>query len=107
MYKLVRESDAVVRQIADTYRANNFITKDISPGVSLAVNEAADHYEVEYTKYDRIYYVLEGQLDIAFDGEKAQLLPGDSCFIGGDTAYTFEGTFKTVVINQPAFGSLV
>lgn len=105
MYKVVTSSEATVRQIAETYKANNYITKDISPDVSLAVNEANDHQETELTEYDRIYYVLEGEIEFDFDGDHVRLQPGDSCFVAKDTGYKFSGTFKAVVVNQPAFGS--
>lgn len=105
MYKVVKSSEAAVRQIAGTYKANNYITKDISPSVSLAVNEAGNHQETERTEYDRIYYVLEGEIEFDFDGDYVSLQPGDSCFVAKDTEYKFSGTFKAVVVNQPAFGS--
>lgn len=105
MYKIVRQSEGTVRQIADTYRATNLITKAISSGVSLAVTEASGHYEVETTEYDRIYFALEGTVKLTFDGDAVQLDPGDSCFIGKGTKYEISGTFKTIIVNQPAFGT--
>lgn len=45
MYKVVRKSEATVRQIADNKIALNYITKDLSPEVSLAVTKATDYYE--------------------------------------------------------------
>jgi mannose-6-phosphate isomerase-like protein (cupin superfamily) len=105
MYKVVRSSEGMVRQIAETYRATNLITKDISPNVSLAVTEASNHHETEITLYDRLYLVLEGAVELTFDSETVQLKPGDSCFIGKDTEYEISGTFKTVIVNQPAFGT--
>ena len=106
MHKVVKSSEATVRQIAETHKANNYITKDISPGVSLAVNEANNHQETEFTEYDRIYYILEGEIELDFDGNLIRLQPGDSCFVAKNTEYKFGGTFKAVVVNQPAFGSL-
>jgi ethanolamine utilization protein EutQ (cupin superfamily) len=106
MYKIVRESEGAIRQIADTYKASNFITKDISPNVSLAVTEATNHHEVETTAYDRIYFVLEGAVNLTFDGDAVRLEPADSCFIGKDTTYEIAGTFRTIIVNQPAFGSI-
>jgi len=105
MIKVVRSGEAVVREIAPSYHAHNFISKDIAPNFSLAVNEAKDHSETETTQYDRIYYVIEGMIKINFNGEELELRAGDSCFIGKGTTYQFGGTFKAVVVNQPAFGS--
>lgn len=105
MYKVVRESEGTVRQIAPNKSANNLITRDVSPGVSLATTEAADYYEKETAQYDRIYYVLDGNLDLTIDGATMSLQKGDTCFISKDTTYEMRGTFRAVTVNQPAFGS--
>ena len=105
MYKVVRDSEGVVRQIAHNKTANNLITKDISPNISVATTEAADYYEKETTPYDRIYYVLDGTLELTVDGDSNSLRKGDVCFISKNTTYEMRGSFKAVTVNQPAFGS--
>ncbi|HSW91661.1 MAG TPA: cupin domain-containing protein [Candidatus Saccharimonadales bacterium] len=105
MYKIVRESEGVVRQIAPNKTANNLISKDISPNISFATTEATDYYEKETTPYDRIYYVLDGVLNLTIDGSESTLQKGDSCFLSKNTTYEMQGTFKAVTVNQPAFGS--
>jgi ethanolamine utilization protein EutQ (cupin superfamily) len=105
MYKVVRESEGTVRQIAPNKTANNLITKEVSPGVSFATTEAIDYYEKETTSYDRIYYILEGNLALTIDGETTYLQKSDACFISNNTTYEMQGTFKAITINQPAFGS--
>lgn len=105
MITVVTQHNATVRQIADSYSAANYITKDISPNLSLAVNEASDHQETETTAYDRIYYVSEGTLNIKMDDEPYTVTTGDACFISAGTTYEFYGSFKAVVVNQPAFGT--
>ena len=105
MYKVIRKSEATVRHIADNKIAFNYVTKELSPAVSLAVTEAIDYYEQEATDYDRIYYVLEGELDLNFDGSDVRLAVGDSCFVAKGTEYEMRGSFKAVMVNQPAFGS--
>ncbi len=104
MYKLVRKKEALIRKIFENYTANNFITKDISSEVSLAVTEADKLTDITFTEYNRIYYLLSGKLILTFDEEKVILEKGDSCFISANTKYKMEGTFKAIVINQPAFG---
>lgn len=106
MYKIVRESEGTIRQVADNKTATNIITKDISPELSLAITDATDYYEKEMTPYNRVYYILEGKVELNFDGESSILSKGDSCFIGEGTIYEMRGTFKAIVVNQPAFGSL-
>ena len=83
----------------------NFITKEFSPEVSLAITEGKDYSEKEVAKYNRIYYILEGELTLNFNGEKVLLQTGDSCFVSKDTKYVMSGTFKVIVVNQPAFGT--
>jgi ethanolamine utilization protein EutQ (cupin superfamily) len=105
MYKIVRKSEGLIRQIAPNKTANNLISKDISPNVSFATTEASDYYEEETTSYDRIYYVLSGALELTIDGDTNTLQKGDTCFIRKGTTYEMRGTFKAVTVNQPAFGS--
>jgi ethanolamine utilization protein EutQ (cupin superfamily) len=105
MYKVVKASEGTIRQIADNKTANNLITKEISPSVSLAITEATDYHEKETSEYDRIYYVLDGELQISSEGIESALQVGDSCFISKGTSYEMRGTFKALAVNQPAFGS--
>lgn len=105
MHKLVKASQATIRQIAANKTATNLITKDTSPDLSLATTEATDYYEKETTPYSRIYYVLEGSMTIQVDGETLQLEVGDACYLSKGTIYEMYGTFKVVTVNQPAFGS--
>lgn len=104
MYKIVKQSDARVRDIFPNYSATNFITNDISPDVSLAITDATDFEDTTTTKENRIYYLLEGSLELIIDGSEVRLEPGDSCFISENITYTMKGTFKSVVVNSPAFG---
>lgn len=105
MYKIVRQSEGIIRKIAKNKTANNLISKDISPNVSFATTSASDYYEKETTLYDRIYYMLDGELELTIDEEISRLHKGDSCFIGKDTTYEMRGTFEAVTVNQPAFGT--
>jgi len=105
MYRIVKANEGTIRKIADNKTANNLITKDISSLVSLSTTEATDYCEKETTDYSRIYYVLEGSLELTFDGLPHELTEGDSCYMDAGTEYEMRGTFKVVVVNQPAFGT--
>jgi len=105
MYKVVRSADAVVRQIADNKSANNLITKDICPDISLTTTKATDYYEQETTPYNRIYFVIEGEMELTVGGSSEMLLVGDACFLEKGTTYEMRGSFNAVTVNQPAFGS--
>ncbi|HET9411643.1 MAG TPA: cupin domain-containing protein [Candidatus Saccharimonadales bacterium] len=105
MHKIVRKSEAIVRQIASNKTVSNLITKEISPAASFAVTNASEYHEKEITPYDRIYFVLDGELKLTFDSQTYTLYKGDSCFIGKGTQYEMRGTFEVAVVNQPAFGA--
>lgn len=104
-FKVVKNGEAVVRKISNNKKAYKFITKDISPSVSLARIET-DKFEgeIEITQ-NFIYYVLEGQLTLKFGDEEVVLNPNDSCFVPKDSTYIMRGTFKVIVVSQPAFGT--
>lgn len=106
MLKVVRKSEASVRQVSANKTARDYITKDISPDVSLAVTTATGYDEIETTPYDRIYYVLAGELSVSIKGYAAELAAGDSCFIPAGTSYDMKGTFEVLVVNRPAIGTL-
>ncbi|MCX6732701.1 MAG: hypothetical protein NTV98_04130 [Candidatus Roizmanbacteria bacterium] len=106
MIKIIRKNEGKKHKIAENKLAINLITKEISQGVSLAVIEAENYSEEENTLYDRIYFVTEGNLILTTNSNEQILGIGDSCFISKGTTYTMAGTFKLLVINQPAFGTV-
>jgi len=62
-------------------------------------------YEEEIAKYNRIYFVLQGKLTLTFNNKKVDLNEGDCCYLTKGEKYIMSGTFKVIVINQPAFGT--
>jgi mannose-6-phosphate isomerase class I len=107
MFRIIRESEAVIRNITKNKKAANLITKEISGDLSLAVLEGVNYSEKEISAYSRIYYVLKGNLILNFGEEDHSLAPGDACFISKGTKYKMKGTFKAIAVNQPAFGSII
>ena len=105
MYKIVQKEHAALRVIAESKIALNYITKDVSPSLSLAITEAYNHSEKELCDYDRIYFILEGAMTIEADGDTFELNPEEACYIARGTKYSMQGTFKAVVVNTPAYGS--
>ena len=104
-FKVVNKGDATVRKIARNKKAYNFITKHISPKVSLARVEAKDYKDKIEIKQDFIYYVLEGKMKLKSNEDEVILNSGDACFVPKGSAYTMSGTFKSIVVSQPAFGT--
>lgn len=105
MYKIIRKSDTSIRKIAENKVAINYVTRDLTSEVSLATTEAIDYYEKETANYNRIYFVLEGQLILTFDNQEVVLDKDDVCYVGKGTTYEMKGTFKAIMVNQPAFGT--
>jgi len=105
MLKVIRKSDVKERKIADNKSAFNYITKDISPEVSLAVIEGTDFNGEINIAEDRIYFVLLGNLILNLNGEETILYPEDSCLISKGSKYSMSGTFKVITIDQPAYGT--
>jgi mannose-6-phosphate isomerase-like protein (cupin superfamily) len=108
MLKIIRKPEAKERKVADNKSAFNYITKDISQDVSLAVIEGTDYVGEANVPQNRIYFVLSGSLILDLNGEKTILYPEDSCFISAGTKYSYvmSGTFKIITIDQPAYGVL-
>ena len=99
--KIIRKSETTAREISKTYTVTNFLTKNLCKDVSLAVSQATNHSETtKNIKSDRVYYVLKGKLIV---NKEIVAEPGDVIFIPKNTEYSFEGTFKAVLVNSPAF----
>ena len=98
MINVIRKSEGTLHKIADNKVAINLITKEVTKDVSLAVIEANNFNEEETTRYDRIYYVTEGELILINEDKKYAMNVGDSCFIPKGTTYIMSGTFKLIVI---------
>lgn len=101
---LIKQEIAKKRKISESYQVDNFLTRNLCENISLAISEAKNHSET--TKNicsDRIYYVLEGKLIVKGDNKEFVAETGDAIFIPKNTEYHFEGSFKTVLVNSPAF----
>ena len=105
MYKIVKESEGIIRKITNNKTVLNLITRDVTPNVSLAVIDAQEYRGDEQANYNRIYYVIEGSLTLTFDDNRQTLELGDSCYIEKGRKYQIEGTFKAIIVSQPAFGT--
>jgi ethanolamine utilization protein EutQ (cupin superfamily) len=102
--KIIKKSEAEARKINETYKVVNFLTRDISENVSLAIGHATNHSETtKNIRSDRVYYILDGRLMIKQNDKDLIAEQGDVIFIPKNTEYHFEGTFKTILVNSPAF----
>jgi mannose-6-phosphate isomerase-like protein (cupin superfamily) len=105
MHKIIRKAEAAVRKVSDDKTVENFVTKEISPNISLAVVENKGYYGEVKIETDRIYYIISGKLILEFNDEKVELDEGDACFISSGSSFIFSGDCKVVTVDQPAFGT--
>lgn len=104
--KIIRRQSGMARKISKTYKVINFLTKEQSKNLSFAMSEAKNHSEItKNIKSDRIYYVLSRKLILKEGKRKLIAKKGDLVFIPKNTKYYFGGTFKTILINSPAFNT--
>ena len=102
--KFIKKNEGIARKISETYQVTNFLTKDSSENISLAVSKATNHSETtKNIRSDRVYYILEGKLIVRKDNKEFVAELGDVIFIPKNTEYHFEGTFKAILVNSPAF----
>src|SRR5688500_12491123 len=102
MIKVVRQSEATVRQVAENKTAYNFITKDITPEVSLTVIEGKNYNAPITAEQNWIYYVIDGEMLLEFNENNVKLSTGDACYITKGEHYLMRGTYKSIIVCQPA-----
>ncbi|MDD5626626.1 MAG: hypothetical protein PHW01_01245 [Patescibacteria group bacterium] len=99
-----RSSEAVIRGEGATYKIANFITKEITNKVSLAVSELhGSALQTMNTVSDRIYYFLEGNAIFDFEDKKIKVEKDSVLYVPANTPYKMSGNFKAILINSPAF----
>ena len=105
MYKIVRKSEAVLRKITDNKTALNYITKEYSPNVSLAVIEGINYDAPVSAEQSWIYYILEGEMKLGFKENQVSLNKGDVCYVSKGELFQMSGTYRAIIVCQPAFGT--
>ncbi len=92
MIKLIKNKEAIKRQVAKNYSVYNLLTKELSPNVSLVEGHAKKHHEITRGKNnDRVYYLLKGKMKIKNGDRDIVAEKGDVVFISENTEYEFQG----------------
>jgi ethanolamine utilization protein EutQ (cupin superfamily) len=87
LIKYFKSGDAIIREIAPSYKIHNLLTKIDSETITAVVGEALNHHETTMnTASDRVYFVLEGKITI--DGKDS--FPGDVIYIPRETEYYYQ-----------------
>ena len=106
MIKKTTKEQSAFREPSDSKKVHSYVTKEHEAPFSLALTEGKNLHDEETCEYDRAYFLLEGAMHIESEGEAIDLIAEESCFIGKGTAYTMSGTFRAVIVNSPAYGSI-
>ena len=97
--KIFKQEEGIAREISESYSVLNLVTAKDSDKLSVAISIAKDHKEVTKTTSDRIYFVLEGEIQ----ANNLVAKEGEVVFVPANTEYEFKGAFKAVLINSPPF----
>ena len=104
MYIKINNTDKITRGESSQYIIDNYLTKNMSNNVSVAVSHL--NGKINKTKNiesDRVYYFINANAKFTIDNKTVQVNNGDLIFISKNTIYSVEGTFDAVLINTPAF----
>ena len=104
MYKKITKHDKVTRKITDVHSADNYLTKETTKNISLAINKLDGKLDLVKTVNERVFYFISADVDFIIDNEKIHFEDGDVLYLSKDTNYSATGKFEAVVINSPAFG---
>ena len=104
MYKKISKNEKVTRNISDVHSADNYLTKDTTENISVAVTKLNGKLESSKIINERVYYFISADVDFLIDDENVHCESGDVLYLAKDTIYSAEGNFEAVTINVPAFG---
>ena len=104
MYKKITKNEKITRQITDVHSADNYLTKETTKNISLAINKLDGNLDLIKTVNERAFYFINADVDFVIDNEKVHFEDGDVLYLSKNTNYSANGKFEAVVVNSPAFG---
>lgn len=104
MYKKITKNEKVTRKITDVHSADNYLTKETTKNISLAINRLNGKLDVVKTVNERVFYFINADVDFIIDNENVHFEDGDVLYLDKNTEYSANGNFEAIVINSPAFG---
>ncbi len=101
---LKKHSEAITRGEGTDYVIHNYITKENSKKLSVAISILKGKlWKTVNRVSDRVYCIIEGKGKFVFDKEELEAHASDMIFVPAGTPYRIEGHFKAVLINAPPF----
>ena len=104
MYKKITKKEKVTRKITDVHSAYNYLTKETTESISLAINKLDGKLDLLKTVNERVFYFISADVEFIIDGEKVHFEDEDVLYLDKNTTYSANGKFEAVVVNSPAFG---
>ena len=104
MYKKISKNEKITRDISEVHSADNYLTKETTENVSLAITRLNGKLDSSITANERVYYFISADVDFIIDNEKIHCESGDVLYLDKDTTYSAEGDFEAITINVPAYG---
>lgn len=104
MYKKITDNEKVTRKITDVHFADNYLTKETTESISLAVNILDGKLDLIKTVNERVFYFISADVDFIIDGNAEHFKDGEVLYLAKGTSYSANGKFKAIVVNTPAFG---
>jgi len=102
--KYIKKADSFMRNEGTEYAIRNYLTKDISPKVSLAISELSGDTPTNMNLVsDRVYYFIEADAKFIFDDQTIEVETDSVLFVPANTNYKMSGRFRAVLINAPGF----
>jgi len=104
MYKKISNNEKITRKISEVHSADNYLTKETTESVSLAVTKLNGKLDSNKITNERVYYFISADVNFIIDNQKVHCDSGDVLYLDKNTIYSAEGDFEAVTINVPAFG---
>ena len=104
MYKKISKNEKITRNISEVHSVDNYLTKETTENVSLAITRLNGKLDSSITANERVYYFISADVDFIIDNEKIHCESGDVLYLDKDTTYSAEGDFEAITVNVPAFG---
>ena len=104
MYKKISSNEKIARKISEVHSADNYLTKETTENISLAVTKLNGKLDSNKITNERVYYFISADVNFIIDDEKVHCNNGDVLYLAKNTIYSAEGDFEAITINIPAFG---
>lgn len=102
--KLIKKVDTFLRSEGEAYEIRNYLVKEYSPKISVAVSKLNGKTKTNYNLVsDRAYYFIDADAEFIFDDHTIKVEKETILYVPAKTKYKMTGSFHAVLLNSPAF----